>query len=222
MIATTEGPLPSRPSWLVRVRAALRRFATAAEARRAAIQTQKESDAAAFARRPPGWRGYWSARYGEVLARTLNLSVPFTRSQSEMLAAIPRPLQETLDPVASLAEPMDRDGRPARWRLARSTLLELFGPLGLAVGAVVLALVALRLAIALWDLPPLTAPRSPQPQKQEVQRPSNPLQPPPQQQRPQQQQPQQQQQPPPQQQQQQPQPQQQPLPKQQKQPASRK
>lgn len=131
--------------------------------------------AAVLAERPPGWAGHWSARYGQVLARTLKLEPPFTRSQSEMLGAIPRPLREALDPVASVAEPMDRDGKLVARRLARSAILDLFSPIALVFGALVLAIVAFTIAVPRAGLPPLTAPAAapqapqaqPQPQTHE-------------------------------------------------------
>lgn len=124
-----------------------------------------------FAQRPPGWRGYWSERYGEMLGHTLNLAPPFPLSQSELVAAIPRPLQEALEPAASAAEPADRDGNPAPWRVGRSVLIDLFGPVGLVFGAFALAVVAFRLVSALYGLPSLTADPEKQRQQQQQQRP---------------------------------------------------
>jgi hypothetical protein len=120
--------------------------------------------AAALTERPPGWAGYWSARYGQVLARTLNLEPPITRSQTEILGAIPRPLREVLDPVASVAEPTNRDGKLVAWRLTRSAILDLFGPIGLVFGALALAIVSFTIAVPRLGLPPLMAPAAlPQP-----------------------------------------------------------
>jgi hypothetical protein len=141
--------------------------------------TGRRESAASYAERPPGWTGHWSARYGAVLARTLELAPPITASQSETLAAIPRPLHEALDPVASLAEPTDRAGKAARWRLTRSALFDLLGPAGLTVGALVAAAVALKLVIALFGLPRLAAPPpllQQQQQQQLQQQPQRPLQ----------------------------------------------
>jgi hypothetical protein len=120
--------------------------------------------AAVLAERPPGWAGHWSARYGQVLARTLKFEPPFTRSQNEMLGAIPRPLREALDPVASVAEPVDRDGNLVARRLARSAILDLFSPIALVFGVLVFAIVAFTIAVPRLGLPPLTAPAAaPQP-----------------------------------------------------------
>ena len=144
-------------------------------------QTERElKRAAALAERPPGWAGHWSARYGQVLARTLNLEPPFAWSQTEMLGAIPRPLREALDPVASVAEPMSRNGKLVAWRLARSVILDLFGPIGLVIGALAIAIVAFTIAVPRLGLPPLMAPAAaPQPQSPQVQ-PQPQTQPPPQ------------------------------------------
>lgn len=138
------------------------------------LQTRVKREAA-LAERPPGWAGHWSARYGQVLARTLNLEPPFTGSQSEMLGAIPRPLREALDPVASVAEPRHRDVKLVAWRLARSAILDLFGPIGLVLSALALAIVAFTIAVPRLGLPPLMAPAAapqppqaqPQPQTQQ-------------------------------------------------------
>jgi outer membrane biosynthesis protein TonB len=148
----------------------------------------------ALAERPPGWTGYWSVRYGQVLARTLNLEPPFTRSQTEILGAIPRPLREALDPVASVAEPLNRDGKLVAWRLARSAILDLFGPVGLVIGALALAIAVFTTAVPRLGLPPLMAPAAapqqppaqPQPQTQQPppQTQQQPAQSPPQTQRP--------------------------------------
>jgi hypothetical protein len=164
------------------IRAAVARFF--GPLREAIEQTERDLQtrikrAAALAERPPGWAGHWSARYGQVLARTLNLEPPFTRSQSEMLGAIPRPLREALDPVASVAEPVDRDGKLVAWRLARSAILDLFGPIGLVLGALALAIVAFTIAVPRLGLPPLMAPAAaPQPPQAQPQPPQHPTAPP--------------------------------------------
>jgi hypothetical protein len=144
------------------VRAALQRFlkylSDLAATKPEKPAPEPEPESSRFASRPAGWRGHWSVRYGEVLARTLRIYPPDWPPQDELVAAIPRPLQEALDPVASLAEPTDRDGKLLRWRLPRSAAFDLFGPLGLIVGTLALAVVTLWLAIPLFGLPPLTAP----------------------------------------------------------------
>ena len=134
---------------------------------------EPEPEPSQFASRPPGWTGHWSVRYGEVLARTLKVYPPYWPRQQELLAAIPRPLQEALDPVASPAEPTDRDGNLLRWRLTRSAVLDFFGPLGLIVGALSLGIAALWIAIPLAGLPPLTAPAGSPPQLQQQQPPAD-------------------------------------------------
>ena len=176
MIPSRSEPPP--PSWADRVRGAVRRVMDTLDKlidrlRAWKARERPPTSVSSFAQRPPDWTGYWSPRYGTVLARTLNLAPPIDASQREMLAVIPRPLQETFDPVASLAEPMDRAGRPARWRLARSSLFALLGPVGLAVGGLALAVVAFRVVIAVSGLPPLVTPRRSPPQVQQPQ----PLQP---------------------------------------------
>lgn len=113
-----------------------------------------------FGRRPPGWIGHWSARYGEVLARTINLNPPYTQTQSELLAEIPQPMREALDPVASVAEPMDRDGKLRAWRFARSAIFDFFGPIGIVVGVLAFAVVTFATAVRLLGLPPLMAAKS--------------------------------------------------------------
>ena len=135
----------------------------------------------AFRKRPPGWLGHWSTRYGEVLGRSLNLAPPFMLAQNELLSAIPQPMREALDSVASDAEPMDRDGRLVAWRLMRSAMLDLFGPVGVTIGALVLSATAFNLAIQRLDLPPFLAskqekqvpPSQKQPRRQDEQIPSN-------------------------------------------------
>jgi hypothetical protein len=150
--------------------------------RRANEQTERDREtrlkrAADLAERPLGWAGHWSARYRQVLARTLNLEPPFTRSQTEMLGAIPRPLREALDPVASVAEPMDRDGTLVAWRLARSAILDLLGPIGLVIGAIAIAIVAFTIAVPRLGLPPLMAPAAaPQPAPAQQKQPGPPEQ----------------------------------------------
>jgi hypothetical protein len=142
--------------------------------------------AAAYAKRPPGWSGHWSERYGRVLVRTLNLEPPFTQSQSEMLGAIPRPLQEALDAAASVAEPMDREGNLVAWRLARCTTLDFFGPAGLALAALALAIVAFTIVVPRLGFPPLMAPAAaPQPPQAQPQQPTATPQPRPPERRPQ-------------------------------------
>jgi hypothetical protein len=144
---------------------------------RKAIETKpeaKDPDTPAFdfGKRPSGWLGHWSARYGEVLARTINLYPPFGQAQSEVLSAIPQPMREALDPVASVAEPMDRDGKLVAWRLTRSAAFDLLGPTGIVVGALALAFAAFSIAVPLFNLPPLMAP------EQELQPPKAPGPPP--------------------------------------------
>jgi hypothetical protein len=112
-----------------------------------------------FGERPTGWFGHWSARYGEVFARTIYLSPPFEQPQNELLAGMPHPFDEALDPVASVAEPADRDGKLPAWRLTRSPVFDLFGPVGLVIGGLAFALVCFNMAIPLLNLPPLMAPR---------------------------------------------------------------
>ena len=102
-------------------------------------------------------------------------------AQNELLSAIPQPMREALDPVASDAEPMDRDGRLVAWRLMRSAMLDLFGPVGVTIGALVLSATAFNLAIQRLDLPPFLAskqekqvpPSQKQPRRQDEQIPSN-------------------------------------------------
>jgi hypothetical protein len=106
-------------------------------------------------RRPPGWVGHWSTRYGNVLARALHRDPPFDQPQRKLLAAIPKPLHEALDPAASAGELIDRDGNLAAWRFSRSVVLDLFGPLGLVVGALALAALSLTAASPRLGLPPL-------------------------------------------------------------------
>src|SRR6266478_7344155 len=97
------------------------------------------------------------------------------------ISAIPEPMREALDPVASDAEPMDRDGRLVAWRLMRSAMLDLFGPVGVTIGALVLSATAFNLAIQRLDLPPFLAskqekqvpPSQKQPRRQDEQIPSN-------------------------------------------------
>jgi hypothetical protein len=129
-----------------------------------AVNTKPEAknpDTPAFdlRKRPSGWLGHWSVQYGRVLVRTINLYPPFGEVQSEVLSTIPKPMREALDPVASVAEPMDRDGRLVAWRLTRSSAFDLFGPIGLVVGALVLAIVGFNIAVSLLSLPPLMAQR---------------------------------------------------------------
>jgi hypothetical protein len=144
-------------------------------------QTRSEANTRAvdFGKRPSGWLGHWSVRYGELLARTVNLYPPFRQAQSELLSGIPQPMHEALDPVASVAEPMDRDGKLVAWRLTRSTTFDLLGSIGIVAGALAFAIVAFSIAVPLLKLPPLLTP------KQELQPPKAPG--PPQQQQQQQQ-----------------------------------
>jgi hypothetical protein len=111
--------------------------------------------------RPAGWSGHWSARYGRVFTRALERYPPFHRSEREMLDSVPRPMNEALDPVASSAEPTDREGRRLPWTPARSMTWDLLGWLGIAIGAVLLSVVACSLAARVFGLPPLI------PQRQE-------------------------------------------------------
>ena len=118
--------------------------------------------------RPAGWSGHWSARYGRFFSRTLERYPPFDRSEREMLDSVPRPMNEALDPVASSAEPTDREGRRLPWTLAGSTTYDLLGWPGIAIGVVLLSAVAFSLAARVSNLPPLTPPA------QQQQRPPNP------------------------------------------------
>jgi hypothetical protein len=95
-------------------------------------------------------------RYGTLLARALNLSPPIKESQSRLLSLIPRPLNEALDPAASTAELIDRDGNRVV-RLSHSVALDLFGPLGLLLGTLALVTAAVTIAVPRLGLPPLTA-----------------------------------------------------------------
>ena len=142
-----------------------------------------------FGKRPSGWLGHWSVQYGKVLAGTIRVYPPFSQIQGELLAGIPRPLHEALDPVASTAEPMDRDGKLLAWRLTRSATFDLLGPVGIVIGALALAIVAFSIAVPLLNLPPLTAPtqelqppKAPTPpatlEQQQQQPPTQELQPP--------------------------------------------
>src|SRR5262249_14832227 len=124
-VTTIPSPSQIPPSWGERARGAVNRRADTIVKFIERLGTSKPPSnpeqkpgvsASPFARRPTDWTGYWSAR----------------------------PLQEALDPVASRAEPTDRDGRPARWRLSRSPLFALLRPAGLEVGALALAVVAFR------------------------------------------------------------------------------
>jgi len=141
-----------------------------------------------FGKRPSGWLGHWSVQYGKVLAGTIRVYPPFSQIQGELLAGIPRPLHEALDPVASTAEPMDRDGKLLAWRLTRSATFDLLGPVGIVIGALALAIVAFSIAVPLLNLPPLTAPTQelqppkasgqPATQERQQQPPTQELQPP--------------------------------------------
>jgi uncharacterized protein (DUF697 family) len=149
---------------------------SSASATRSASKPQiKERDIPTldFGKRPSGWLGHWSARYEKVLARTINLYPPFSQTQSELLSGVPHPLQETLDPLASVAEPMDRDGKLIAWRLTRSAAFDLLGPIGIVVGTLALAIAALSVALPLLELPPLMTPTQELP-TQELQPPKAP------------------------------------------------
>lgn len=108
--------------------------------------------------RPEGWSGRWSARYGRIFSRTLERYPPFDRSEREMLDSVPRPMHEALDPVASGAEPTDREGRRLPWTPAESMTYDLLGWPGIAIGAVLLSVVAFWLAARVSNLPSLTPP----------------------------------------------------------------
>jgi hypothetical protein len=106
-------------------------------------------------RRPAGWVGHWSTQYGRVLAYTLTEDPPFQQPVREVIASAPQPLREALDPVASAAEPADRDGRRLSWRWARSTTADLFGRFGVALGCVSAAIMIWTIVAPRLDLPPL-------------------------------------------------------------------
>jgi hypothetical protein len=108
--------------------------------------------------RPEGWSGHWSARYGRIFSRTLERYPPFDRSEREMLDSVPRPMNEALDPVASSAEPTDREGRRLPWTPAGSMTYDLLGWPGIAIGAVLLSVVAFSMAVRVSNLPSLTPP----------------------------------------------------------------
>jgi hypothetical protein len=129
-------------------------------------------------RRPEGWTGHWSARYGRIFTRTLERYPPFERTEREMLESVPRPMNETLDPAASSAELAGRDGHRLPWALLRSTSYDLLGWPGIVISTLLLAAVVFVLATRLPGLPPLIPPVQQQQQQQ-------PLQQQPQQQQPQ-------------------------------------
>jgi hypothetical protein len=106
--------------------------------------------------RPDGWVGYWSERYGRVLARTFALRPPLDASMQEFVAYVPRPFQEALDPLASMGESTDRDGRAAPWRWHRSVTRDLLGPAGVTVGIAGLFLVLALAAFTLVGAKPTT------------------------------------------------------------------
>jgi hypothetical protein len=89
------------------------------------------------------------------------------QSQSELLSGIPQPMCEALDPVASMAEPKNRDGKVLASRVKNSVMLDLIGPVGIAVGALSLALLGFNIAIPLLNLPPLMAPQQGRPPNQQ-------------------------------------------------------
>lgn len=118
----------------------------------AAIQPERPFDPG---QRPAGWIGHWSEHYGRVLSRALTQNPPFDRPVRVVLADAPRPLQEALDPVVSVAEPQDRDGRKLAWRWDRSLTADLLGPIGVVLGSLTLAAVLFSTAVDLLDLPPV-------------------------------------------------------------------
>jgi hypothetical protein len=94
--------------------------------------------------------GWWSKRYARVIARSLGSPLPYgaTALANQLAAAPPLPFAEALDPVASDAEPRDRDGRVLPWHLERSAAFDLFGYWGLMFGALTVGLVILNFAIS--------------------------------------------------------------------------
>ena len=106
--------------------------------------------------RPPDWTGHWSATYGNLLARTFGSKPSFDdAAPSVSIGTAPRPFHEALDPVRSNAEPIDRNGQRLPWRLSRSLAYDLFGPLGLALGALSIAAAAFTIVVKVANLPPL-------------------------------------------------------------------
>src|SRR5262245_37684324 len=124
LVANDDSPTSPLSSRLERVLEAVRR---AFGRRRSSPDTAVEAPTAGYRKRPPGWGGHWSERYARLLARTLDLVPPIRQTQSELLRVIPRPLQETFDPVASSGELTDRDGNLVSWSPGRSALSDLFG-----------------------------------------------------------------------------------------------
>ena len=106
--------------------------------------------APSFWDRPPGWLGWWSKRYARVIARSLGSPLPYgaTALADQLAATPPLPFAEALDPLASDAEPRDRDGRLLPWHLERSATFDLFGYWGVMFGALTVGLVILTFAIS--------------------------------------------------------------------------
>ena len=142
--------------------------------------------APSFRDRPPGWLGWWSKRYARVIARSLGSPLPYgaTALANQLAAAAPLPFAEALDPMASDAEPRDRDGRLLPWHLERSATFDLFGYWGVMFGALTVGLVILNFAIshsvgqaptpkgtdaprARESNPKIDAPQGPNPQQQQ-------------------------------------------------------
>jgi hypothetical protein len=119
-----------------------------------------------FWARPDGWVGHWSKRYGQVLARTFGARPPLDASAQELVAYVPHPFSEALDPLASAAEPVDRDGRVLTWRWERSVTRDLLGVSGVALGIAGLLVIAALTLLRLAGPPPTATPSVPGQQQQ--------------------------------------------------------
>jgi hypothetical protein len=125
-------------------------------------------------RRPDGWVGRWSKRYGQVLARTFGARPPLDASMQELVAYAPYPFSEALEPLASAAEPVDREGHALAWRWERSVTRDLLGVSGVALGIAGLLLIAALMLLRFAGPPPkstTTDPGQQQPQPQQQQQP---------------------------------------------------